>query len=209
MAVYFTDNVRDLSNNEGYQFEFVCERCGNGFRSPFVRDKFDQGRDIVRTLGSLVGGRMAQVGSAVGWLDRTTNSRAKDAALKAAVEGIQHHFHQCRGCGDWVCADVCWNDGIGQCLRCSPDVAEELSRAQAAAQVEQLREGTRQQDWTGGLDLGARTPVACPQCAARVTPGKFCSSCGSQLVAETACRSCAEPMPAGARFCSACGASGW
>lgn len=209
MAVYFTDNVRDLSNQEGYQFEFACERCGNGFRSPFQRDRIDQGQDIVRGLGSLLGGRMAQVSSAVGWLDRTTNSRAKDAALRNAVETIKHHFSQCRGCGDWVCTDVCWNDAIGQCLRCSPSVTEELSRAQAAAQVEQLREQTRSVDWTRDLDLAARTPVACPQCAARVEPGKFCSSCGAQLASSDTCRSCAQAMPAGARFCPSCGTSAW
>jgi hypothetical protein len=33
--VPFTDNYVDLSNDSGYQFEFRCERCGNGYRSPF------------------------------------------------------------------------------------------------------------------------------------------------------------------------------
>lgn len=169
----------------------------------------EQGKDLLRGLGSFFGGRMAELGNATQYLDRTTNSRAKDAALKAAVETCRHHFNQCRGCGDWVCADVCWNDDIGQCLRCSPAVAEELSRAQAAAQVEQLRERTGAVDWTKDLDLAARTPVSCPQCAAKVQPGKFCASCGAKLVAEDACASCGEPMAAGSRFCSSCGTSAW
>jgi len=41
--IAFTDNFSDLSNQDGYQFEFRCERCGNGHRSPFQRDKVATG----------------------------------------------------------------------------------------------------------------------------------------------------------------------
>ena len=54
--VYFTDNFRDLSNAEGYQFEFVCERCGNGYRSEYVADTMERGRGLLRSAGSLLGG---------------------------------------------------------------------------------------------------------------------------------------------------------
>ena len=33
--VPFTDNYQDHSTREGYQFEFFCERCGNGYSSTF------------------------------------------------------------------------------------------------------------------------------------------------------------------------------
>jgi hypothetical protein len=209
VAVYFTDNVRDLSNTEGYQFEFYCERCGNGYRSPYRRDRLDQGKDLIHSIGYMLGGRMAQVGSAIGWLDRSTNSKAKDAALREAVETIKHNFVQCRGCSDWVCHEVCWNDQIGQCHRCSPSVAEELSRAQAAAQVQQLQDRAREVDWTSGIDVAARNPVACPSCSARVAPGRFCSSCGAAMSPNTRCTGCGTNLPPGARFCSNCGTSAW
>jgi len=31
----FTSNYTDVSRYEGYQFEFHCQRCGNGYRSAF------------------------------------------------------------------------------------------------------------------------------------------------------------------------------
>ncbi|WP_243231458.1 hypothetical protein [Microbacterium sp. CIAB417] len=53
--VPFTDNFSDLSNADGYQFEFCCERCGNGYRSAFRRDPRAAGQKIARGLGNLFG----------------------------------------------------------------------------------------------------------------------------------------------------------
>ena len=54
-------------------------------------------------------------------------------AMKAAVEAVKDQFKQCRGCGNWVCEPVCWNTDVGQCLNCSPSVAEEVSRGHLVA----------------------------------------------------------------------------
>jgi hypothetical protein len=34
-SIEFTRNYSDLSTEQGFQFEFFCDRCGNGFRSRF------------------------------------------------------------------------------------------------------------------------------------------------------------------------------
>jgi hypothetical protein len=34
-TIFFTDNYADRSTNDGYQFEFYCRRCGNGYSSSF------------------------------------------------------------------------------------------------------------------------------------------------------------------------------
>src|ERR1043166_2547068 len=113
----FTDNYRDLSNDRGYQFEFVCERCGNGYRSPFQTDKGAGGKGLLKGLGRLTGGALQNLGYATDEIiDRSTNSSAKDKALGAAVDAVKDQFHQCRNCGNWVCEPVCWNPEIGQCL---------------------------------------------------------------------------------------------
>jgi hypothetical protein len=206
----FTDNVRDLSNQNGYQFEFVCERCGNGYRSPFVRDKMDMGRNILRGVGDLLGGsgyRLNQLANATDW-NRGTNSAAKDRAMQDAQEKVAEQFHQCRGCGNWMCDPVCWNHEVGQCLSCSPSVAQEISKAQATAQVRQIQDQAATEDWISGLDISTRAKVSCPSCRAHVDGGKFCSSCGASLVVVVSCRSCgSETNAAGAAFCSDCGHS--
>jgi hypothetical protein len=206
--VQFTDNIRDLSNQNGYQFEFVCERCGNGYRSPFISDKKEMGRGLLRSAGNLFGGKIREFSSAAeSWqYDRATNSPAKDRAMRHAVEAVREQFHQCRGCGNWVCDPVCWNHEIGQCLNCSPSVVDELSRAQAAAQVEQINEKVREIDWTSDLDLANRAKVKCPECGAAVDGGKFCASCGAKISKKVFCTECGAEQDDGAKFCSECGA---
>ena len=204
--VPFTDNFSDLSNNDGYQFEFYCERCGNGYRSPFQNDVMERGRGMLRAAGGLFGGRMQSLaGAADSAMNRSTNSAAKDKALREAVTAVAPNFKQCRGCGNWVCLDVCWNADIGQCVTCSPVVAEELSKAQAAAQVDQIREKVKETDWTTGIDTTTRAKVTCPSCGAPVSGGKFCGECGGKLAATTFCTECGNDLPAGTRFCGECG----
>jgi hypothetical protein len=205
--VPFTDNFRDLSNQNGYQFEFVCERCGNGYRSEFVRDKVNLGRGLLRSAGSLFGGKLDRISGASEQLmfDRGTNSPAKDKALREAGESVRDEFMQCRGCGDWMCKAVCWNHEIGQCLRCSPSVAEEISKAQAAAQVRQIQDKVETIDWTKDLDLEQRAKVTCPSCHAKVEGGKFCPECGEKLAVTQFCTNCGTEMKDGAKFCAECG----
>lgn len=205
--VPFTDNFSDLSNGNGYQFEFHCERCGNGYRSAFVRSKSETGRGLLRSAGSLFGGKLADLSGATEsfqW-DRGTNSPAKDKALREATALISEEFRQCRGCGDWVCKPVCWNEEIGQCLRCSPSVAEEISRAQAAAQVRQIQEKAETIDWTADLDIAQRAKLECPSCHAKVDGGKFCPECGGKLTKSVFCTNCGSEMKEGAKFCNECG----
>jgi len=88
--VPFTDNFDDLSNMEGYQFEFRCERCGNGYRSPYVPDVKEKGRGLLRAAGSLFGGAAESLSNAADRLnyDRGTNSKAKDALADAVAAAI-------------------------------------------------------------------------------------------------------------------------
>ncbi len=206
-AVPFTDNIRDLSNHDGYQFEFRCERCGNGYRSAFQRDLLEAGQGIARGLGSLLGGRFSQLSSAAGsMLDRGTNSAAKDRALRQAVARIADRFHQCRGCGQWVCGDVCWNDEVGQCARCSPVMSEQLAQLQADARRTQIIERLSTTDLLGGADLRTQSVPRCPGCGAQTGGGRFCQECGCALAAERTCGGCSATNPASSKFCSECGA---
>lgn len=205
--VPFTDNFSDLSNLEGYQFEFHCERCGNGYRSPYVKNIKEQGKGFLRAANSLLGGKLNQISNAAETVtyDRGTNSKQKDKALADAVEAVKDQFKQCRGCGNWVCVDVCWNAEVGQCSMCSPFVTEEISRAQAAAQVEQIQTKVREQDWTSDLDLTTRAKVKCPECGAATDGGKFCPECGHKLASSSFCTQCGAEMKEGAKFCAECG----
>lgn len=204
--VPFTGNFDDLSNEDGYQFEFFCERCGNGYRSPFQADLMSKGSGLLRAAGGLFGGMLGSASQAADDLmDRGTNSAAKDKALRAGVDAVRPHFRQCRACSNWVCVDVCWNDGVGQCVDCSPIVADTLARAQAEAQAEQLKEKVASVDWTADIDVTTRSRVSCPSCGADVDGGKFCGSCGSKMNPTVFCAECGNEVKAGSKFCGECG----
>jgi hypothetical protein len=180
----FTDNVTDLSNEDGYQFEFRCERCGNGFRSAFRHDPRSTGQKLARGLSGFFGGPIAQVGyMADRLLDRGTNSPAKDDALQAAT-------------GD-----------IGQCVRCSPVVVEELARLQADARRTQMQQRLESIDLVGGIPLAQQAHPRCPSCGAQTGGGRFCSDCGASLVTARSCSGCTADVALGARFCAVCGAA--
>lgn len=205
-VVPFTDNIRDLSNRDGFQFEFRCERCGNGYRSAFQRDVVQTGQTIARGVGRLLGGSLGNLGyAAESLLDRSTNSSGKDRAMRQAVAEIAPRFQQCRGCGSWVCVDVCWNGEVGQCARCSPVVTEELAQLQAEARRRQLRERLDTVDMVGGLPLAQQAQPRCHGCGAQSTGGKFCAECGSPLALTKACRECTAENASSARFCAECG----
>ena len=65
--VGFTDNYQDRSTHEGYQFEFYCERCGNGYTSSFKRSAVNFGGKLLRMGGDLIGGEWGRRASELGW----------------------------------------------------------------------------------------------------------------------------------------------
>src|SRR6266545_2276421 len=107
--VPYTDNYTDHSTEAGYQFEFFCERCGNGYKSGFKHSAMSIGTKALRTLGGMFGGRLNEAAYGAGNVQDLTESQAKDKALLEAVEECRPLFNQCHRCGQWVCKDICWN----------------------------------------------------------------------------------------------------
>lgn len=68
----FTRNHNDLSTEAGFQFEFFCDCCGNGFKSTFKDSatfgKKQKGSKIGKgfgLLGGIFGGELGDLGNAV------------------------------------------------------------------------------------------------------------------------------------------------
>jgi len=52
----FTSNYNDLSDENGYQFEFSCDICGSGYRSEFQRSALGSAGSLLSGAGNLLGG---------------------------------------------------------------------------------------------------------------------------------------------------------
>lgn len=207
--VPFTGNVRDLCNENGFQWEFSCDRCGNGFQSPFAQNVASRGRGALRMAGQWFGGKLQTFSSGVEQFNNYgywgEQSATKDQFFAKAVETVRPNFAQCRGCGSWVCGQFCWNTDVGQCMQCSPLASEELARAQSEARTYQLRERAHQQDLIGGVNVGEPQALRCGTCGGSTGGGKFCQHCGTPMIKKVSCGGCGADASPGASFCMQCG----
>ncbi|NLO04810.1 MAG: zinc ribbon domain-containing protein [candidate division WS1 bacterium] len=201
--IEFTDNYEDLSTDVGFQFKFLCERCGNGYMSEFQSFTAGKAMGFLRAATSLLGRGHGVVDSAYE-IQRAVGGPAHDNALKLAIAEVRPHFHQCSRCGEWVC-DVCWNARVSLCEQCAPDTQEELAAMQQEARLDQLRDRVNDTDYTSEINVKDEAVAFCPHCGAKATGGKFCNECGKPLAAASVCSECGSENPSGARFCSECG----
>jgi len=203
--IQFTRNHNDHSTDKGFQFEFFCDRCGNGFMTGFQPSAMGLAGSALRTVGNLFGGVLGSAGSSAYEIERAVQGPAHDRAFQQAVEEARPNFRQCPRCSRWVCLGVCWNGKRMLCYECAPDVETELAAAQAQSTVEQMRQKVQEQDLTKGMDLTSEAAALCPACGARTEGGKFCPECGKPLRPKGECPRCGTHVEAGAKFCPECG----
>mgnify|MGYP000567782565 CR=1 FL=1 len=151
----FTRNYTDHSNDTGYQFEFKCDKCGNGYRSSFKANKLGMAAGFLKAAGNIFGGALGRAGYGADTLKDALRGSAWDDAFKEAIEELKPKFHQCSRCGKWVCPEICWNEARGLCEECAPDLQEAAAAVQAQVAVEQIGEKARKHDQTAGLDMSA------------------------------------------------------
>lgn len=210
----FTRNHADHSSDTGFQFEFFCDKCGNGHRSAFQTNSVGMAAQLVKAAGAFFGGSLQSAGWGADHLKDAFRGPAWDSAFKAAIEECRPKFKQCTKCGKWVCPEVCWNHARGLCEECAPDLKEHAVAAQAQVAVEQTWEKARKADQMEGLNVqGVALTAAstCPKCQTTLAEGaRFCAGCGMAVVAAKAgprfCSGCGGALQAGARFCQGCGA---
>ncbi len=222
----FVQNYDDLSTDQGFQFKFHCDKCGNGYMSSFQRSAIGAAGSLLRAAGGLLGGWMSSAGNSAYEVQRMVGGTAHDDALNAAIKEGMQRFHQCSRCGKWVCGEVCWNGQVGQCEECAPNFKEEFASAHAHAKADaarqQLQEKAQGTNYIGNTDMSeagyAAAPNrptaagatgaggdACAGCGAGVGAAKFCPNCGTPH-ASPGCKACGTVVQSGSKFCPNCGA---
>lgn len=195
----FTNNYTDRSTRTGFQFEFHCDRCGDGVRSSFQASAMGTVSTVLNAGSSLLG----SLWGAAGTVDRVydaTWERTHDAAFQRASEEVMPHFTRCPRCTGYVCK-ACWNEQFGLCAGCAPDMAGELAATRSAAAVEQMREQVM--NTTQFSDDIAARHVSCPGCGAPAGDMKFCGECGTPLGLKRCPNG--HTLGPGMNFCGECG----
>jgi membrane protease subunit (stomatin/prohibitin family) len=209
--IEFTQNYSDLSTDQGFQFEFNCDRCGTGFRTEFQAFGLGTVSNVLDTASSLFGGVFGQAAN-VGERARSAAwNKARDDAFAKAMQELKPDFVQCPRCSKWVCRRSCWNNSKGLCKECSPDLGVEMAAAQSSRTVEEIwahskvaeadMDMLKEKSWREGVR------ATCPKCNAPLAANaKFCPECGAKISAEAHCTQCGAKLKAGAKFCAECGA---
>ena len=201
----FTSNYTDLSSQRGYQFQFFCRKCGNGYMSSFKASSLGVAAAAANAAASLLGGIFGRAAQSANAIQSLAAGPAHDAALDAAVREISPLFKQCPRCGSWVCEPVCWNKKAGLCETCAPDMDEEFAAAQAQAARQQATEKARDIDYLGQRNLAQVVAAICPSCGAKTQGGKFCPECGTSVSAKRKCAHCGAEADGTPKFCPECG----
>ena len=203
--IQFTRNHTDHSTYKGFQFEFFCDRCGNGFMTEFKASATGFAVSALRTAGGIFGGILGTASSNSYEIERAVQGPAHDKAFRAAIEETKPNFRQCPKCTHWVCNEACWNAKRSLCFDCAPDLETELASAQVQTTIDQMKTKLQNQDLTKDLDLTSEAVALCPACGAHTQGAKFCPECGKALRPKNECSRCGTKVEGGTKFCPECG----
>jgi len=206
----FVNNYSDLSTNQGYQFEFYCNRCGSGYRTHFKPSITGTVSGAMDAANSLFGGFFGKAADLSERVRSASWEKAHDEAFQNAIEELKPDFIQCPRCSSWVCRRNCWNTQRGLCKGCAPDLGVEMSAAQSSRTVEEIwahskmaeedREMLQEKSWREGVR------ATCPNCESPLAKNvKFCPECGANIKSSTHCSECGVELQPGAKFCTECG----
>ncbi len=198
----FTNNYSDLSDQNGYQFEFRCDVCGSGYRSEFIRSNVGLAGSILDGASSVLGGFFGSASRVADSAKEITDRGARDEALKKAANEIMPLFQRCPRCSMWV-DEPCGTVGRGLCVGCAPPLAPEMEAERSAVEIQQMRQAMAAETVFSG-DTSARTTV-CTNCGKPVGSERFCSNCGTPT-GQAKCAQCGADLAPGTRFCGNCGA---
>jgi membrane protease subunit (stomatin/prohibitin family) len=209
--IEFTRNYTDLSTNQGFQFEFFCDRCGTGYRTRFQASVIGGVSSALDAASSLFGGVLGRAAD-LGERARSASwEKAHDEAFIKATEELKPDFVQCPRCSSWICRQSCWNSNKGLCKNCAPDLGVEMAAAQSSRTVEEIwahsqmaeedRGMLKEESWREGVR------ATCPNCNAPLAGKvKFCPECGASIQTQMHCTQCGAKLAPGTKFCAECGA---
>lgn len=184
--IAFTRNCSDLSTDQGFQFEFFCDRCGTGYRTLFQPSTLGKVSSLLDAASSMFGGILGRAADLGERARSATWEKAHDEAFAKAMEELRPEFVQCPRCSAWVCRKGCWNPKKGLCKDCAPDLGVEMAAAQASRTREEIwahskvadedREVLEEESWREGVR------ATCPKCEAPLPAHvKFCPECGAKV----------------------------
>ena len=206
--IEFTSNYQDRSTDRGFQWEFYCQRCQNGYRSEFKASATGLISEALDVAGGFFGGIVSNIANVGDRVHSAAWQRAHDEGFLEAANEVREFFIQCPNCNEWVCRSRCWNESRGLCLACAPSAAVAAAQAQATTMADQARQKVSERAYdVSEYTEGDERRAGCPKCGATLQANaRFCAECGTAIKANKFCVQCGSELDANAKFCPDCGA---
>ncbi|CAG0934120.1 hypothetical protein TFLX_03344 [Thermoflexales bacterium] len=93
--IKFTRNHNDLSTDQGFQFEFFCDRCGSGYQSTFQGSTSNTVTNVLDVASGLFGGLLGNVADAGHRVHSAAWEKQHDVEFQKAIEEVKTCFKQC------------------------------------------------------------------------------------------------------------------
>jgi ribosomal protein L32 len=202
----FVKNYQDMSDDNGYQYKFFCDICGDGYLSKYRQAPYSKARSILSGAESVGGSVLGRLGGIRGAADAMHDAKwreAKEKAFDEAMAEARAHFTKCPSCTKYVDAN-CWNEQAEMCVECAPRQAVVVQKAKAQAFVQKAEEAMQAKDFSAEIAAAEEVRIKCPNCGKPTASGKFCEACGAPLD-KALCPNCGAKISVSARFCNNCG----
>ena len=92
--IQFTRNHSDHSTDRGFQFEFFCDKCGNGYQTHFQPVASGLITDALDVASGLFGGLLGGAADDAHRVHSAAWEKAHDDAFNKAVQEAKAHFKQ-------------------------------------------------------------------------------------------------------------------
>ena len=208
-AIEFTRNYSDLSTDRGFQFEFQCDRCGNGYKTTFQAWTMGTVSGALDAASSLFGGVFGQAANLGERARSATWQQARDKALVEAVNKSSRISCNVRNAPVGFAKRIAGIKHAAFAKIARPIWRSKFPPQQSAHDLRKFKEHWQwmpKMRYVNEEMLAAKVQASCPNCQAPLAnecqvlsrmwggnPGeKFCTNCGAKLAP-------------GAKFCAECG----
>lgn len=164
----FKETYKDLSDENGYAYEFFCERCDKSYRPDYFNKPSGMGYNMVtffKFVGKKLSGKMPHD---LNEMKRLEDRAFQRSSFNKSIQLAEEHFLKCTECGKRVCGS-CWNTSQKKCADCAPLKTEDLPEYMRKKLEKEKRE----------KEAKAKSRF-CANCGAEKVEGaKFCEVCGA------------------------------
>ncbi len=164
----FRDKYVDQSDDNGYAYDFFCEKCKKSYRPNYFTIPSGVGYNIsayFKWLGLKLSGKTS---SDFPTMKEEQKKSFQKSSFNKALKMAEEHFLKCNQCGKRVCGS-CWNTSQKKCAGCAPLTHGDLPEYMRKKIEKEKRE----------KESKAKSRF-CPGCGSEKEDGaKFCEVCGA------------------------------